>query len=188
MSDDRDGRWQMGDLPMTRLLRASVLLCLSLWFLAGVFAITRDAFWNAGIGDWMDPYFINYLLEHWDHSLRTLSPPASPPMYFPAVRTLGYSHGLVLFAPFYLLVRPFLHPFQAYSAALFLVAETGVVCLYLFLRKRFALSFLESLLLTLFFLTSLNVMNGFVGIWAQRASVFLIPPILLLLVTAHRQK
>ena len=108
-------------------------------------------------------------------------------MYFPAVRTLGYSHGPVLFAPFYLLVRPFLHPFQAYSAALFLVAETGVVCLYLFLRRSFALSFVESLLLTLFFLTSLNVTNGFIGIWSQRASVFLIPPILLLLVISKRR-
>jgi len=171
-----------------RLLRASVLLFLSLWFLAGVFAVTGDPFWNAGIGDWMDPYFINYLLEHWNHSLRTLSDPASPPMYFPAARTLGYSHGLVLFAPFYVLVRLFLHhPFQAYSAALFLVAETGVVCLYLFLRRWFALSFVESLLLTLFFLTSLNVTNGFIGIWSQRASVFLIPPILLLLVSAKRR-
>jgi hypothetical protein len=182
MSDER-----CADGMIARLLRALVLLCVSLWFLCGVFAVTGDPFWTAGIGDWMDPYFINYLLEHWHHSVRTLSDPASPPMYFPAARTLGYSHGLVLFAPFYLLVRPFLHPFQAYSATLLLVAETGVVCLYLFLRRSFALSFVEALLLTLFFLTSLNVTNGFVGVWSQRASVFLIPPILLLLVTAKRR-
>ena len=172
---------------VARFLRASALLVLSLWFLGRVFAVTGDPFWTAGIGDWMDPYFINYLLEHWHHSLRTLSDPSSPPMYFPAVRTLGYSHGLVLFAPFYLLVRPFLHAFQAYSAALFLIAETGAVCLYLLLRRWFALSFVESLMLTLFFLTSLNVMNGFVGVWSQRASVFLIPPILLLLASALRR-
>ena len=170
-----------------RLLRAAVLLTFSLWFLAGVFAVTDAPFWTAGIGDWMDPYFINYLLEAWNHSAWTMSDPSSPPMYFPATRTLGYSHGLVLFAPFYLLVRPFLHPFQACSAALFLAMEAGVVCLYLFLRRSFALSFVESLLLTLFFVTSLNVTNGFVGVWSQRASVFLIPPILLLLAAARRR-
>lgn len=169
-----------------RSLRASLVLVLTLWFLGGVFQVAGASFWHGGIGDWMDPYFVNYLLEHWHHSLWTLSDPSSPPMYFPASGTLGYSHGLVLFAPFYILVRPYLHPFQAYSATIFLVAETGAVCLYLLLRRLFALSFLEALLLTLFFLTSLNVTNGFVGVWSQRASVFLIPPILLLLVAARQ--
>ncbi|CAN5785071.1 hypothetical protein BH18ACI5_BH18ACI5_20400 [soil metagenome] len=170
-----------------RFLRASVLLVFSLGFLGTVFHVAGSSFWTGGIGDWMDPYFINYLLEHWHHSLWTLSDPFSPPIYFPAVRTLGYSHGLVLFAPFYMLVRPFLHPFQAYSAALFLIVETGVICLYLLLRRLFALSFLESLLLTLFFVTSLNVTNGLVGVWSQRAYVFLIPPILLTLVVARQR-
>jgi hypothetical protein len=168
-----------------RIVRAVLVISLSSWFVGTVFGIARAPFWTAGIGDWMDPYFINYLLEHWNHSVRTLSDPSSPPMYFPAPRTLGYSHGLVLFAPYYLLVRPFLHPFQAYSAALFLVVEVGILCLYALLRRSFSLTFVESLLLTLFFATSLNVMNGFIGVWSQRASVFLIPPSLLLLVAAR---
>lgn len=169
-----------------RVARAVTVLGVSLVFLGTLFQLSHDAFWRSGIGDWMDPYFINYLLEHWYHALGTLSSPASPPMYFPSPRTLGYSHGLVLFAPFYVIVRPFLHPFQAYSVALFLLIETGILSLYVLLRRAFALSFVESLLLTVFFFTSLNVVNGFMGVWSQRASVFLIPPILLMLFTALR--
>jgi hypothetical protein len=167
-------------------LRAMALLLISLPFVFSVFHVRDGVFWTNGLGDWLDPYFINYLLEHWHHSLLTLSSPASPPMYFPAPRTLGYSHGLVLYVPFYEVVRPFFHPFQAYSLALLLVLETGIACLYLFFRRVVALSFLESLLLTAFFFTSQNVVNGFVGVWSQRASVFLLPPILLLAFASKR--
>ena len=93
--------------------------------------------------------------------------------------TLGYSHALILYVPFYVAMRLFVHPFPAYSLALAAVMETGIVCLYLLLRRRFHLPFLESLLLTVFFFTSPNVVNGGVSVWSQRASVFLIPPILL---------
>src|SRR4051812_9407427 len=41
------------------------------------------------------------------------------------------------------------------------------------------LSFLESLLLTVYFFTSRNVINLTIGVWSQRASVFLMPAILL---------
>ena len=143
-------------------------------------------FRTRSLGDWIDPYFINYLQEHWRHSLLTLSSPASPSMFFPAPRTLGYSHGLVLYAPFYLAARLFFHPFQADSLALLLVIETGIICLYVFFRKILSLSFVESLLLTVFFVTSQNVVNGFIGVWSQRASVFLVPPVLLLAFTSAR--
>jgi hypothetical protein len=126
-----------------RLARAATLLLVSGLFLGRVFQIYTPSFWNHGLGDWLDPYFINYLLEHWAHSLSGWSP-ASPPMFYPASKTLGYSHGLVLFAPFYLLVRPFLHPFQAYGVALFLILETGTVCPYLLFRRALALSFGEA--------------------------------------------
>ena len=158
----------------------------SLAWLSHVFQLTRETFWSTGLGDWIDPYFINFLLEHWYSSVRHLTDPMSPPMFFPVRGTLGYSHGLVLFAPFYLLVRPFAHPFQAYSLALCLVMLTGIVSLYAILRKFLALSFLESSLLTAFFATSANVVSGILGVWSQRASVFLIPPILLLLLGAIR--
>jgi hypothetical protein len=166
--------------------RGLAVLLISLPFVFSVFHVRDAAFWTNGLGDWLDPYFINYLLEHWHHSLVTLSSPASPPMYFPVPRTLGYSHGLVLYAPFYEAVRPFLHPFQAYSVALLLVLETGIVCLYLFFRSVVALSFVESLLLTVLFFTSQNVINGFVGVWSQRGSVFLLPPILLMAFASAR--
>ena len=65
--------------------------------------------------------------------------------------------------------------------------ETGIICLYVLLR-RLKLSFVEALLLTVFFFSSPNVINGATGIWAQRLSVFLIPPILLLLKVAIERR
>lgn len=163
---------------VVKLSRAAILLVVSLSYLSYVFQIFHHIFWTFGLGDWIDPYFINYLLEHWYRSISTFSDPASPPMYYPVHKTLGYSHGLILYAPFYVAVRPFFHPFQAYSLTLFAVMETGILCLYLIFRKFFELSFIESLLLSVFFFTSPNVINKSVGVWSQRASVFLIPPIL----------
>ena len=61
-------------------------------------------------------------------------------MYFPVGHTLGYSHALILYVPFYVAMRLFVHPFPAYSLALAAVMETGIVCLYLLLRRRFHLS------------------------------------------------
>ena len=87
---------------------------------------------------------------------------------------------LILYAPFYLAVRPFLDPFQAHNATLFLVLLCGSLCLYAILRRFAGLRFAEALLLTVFFFSSRNVINGGTGVWSQRASVFLIPPILLL--------
>ena len=165
-----------------------MLLAVSLAYLSYVFDIFHQTFWTAGLGDWIDPYFINSLLEHWYHAVSTLSDPWSPPFFFPAQKVLGYSHGLILYAPFYIVARLFLHPFQAYSVSLFIMIETGIICLYVIFRRFFRLSFIESLLLTTFFFTSQNVINGSIGAWSQRASVFLVPPILLLaLVSFHHR-
>ena len=161
-----------------KLFRASVVLAATLGYLAIAFRLSGP-FWTSGLGDWYDPYFINYLLEHWYLCAIRLADPISPPMFYPAEGTLGYSHGLVLYAPFYAAVRWFLHPFQAYNTSLFLVMASGVVCLYVIFRKFLRLRFLESLALSLFFLASPNVMNGPIGVWAQRASVFLVPAIVL---------
>ncbi len=170
-----------------RALRASLLLAVSLSYLSYVFDIFHQPFWTAGLGDWIDPYFINYLLEHWYYALSTLSDPFSPPMFYPAQKTLGYSHALILYAPFYVPLRLFFHPFQAYSLTLFIVIETGIICLYVIFRRFLQLSFAESLLLTAFFFTSQNVTNGTIGVWSQRASVFLVPPIILMaLVSFYR--
>ncbi len=171
-----------------RGLRASIVLAVSLSFLSYLFGIFHGPFWTAGLGDWIDPYFINYLLEHWYHAASTFSDPASPPMFYPAQKTLGYSHGLFLYAPFYVPFRVFLHPFLAYSVSLFVVIETGILCLYAIFRRFLRLSFTESLLLTVFFFTSQNVTNGTIGVWSQRASVFLIPPIVLLSLISWRQR
>jgi hypothetical protein len=160
--------------------RGLVVLSVSVGYLIYLFRPFHSTFWDTGMGDWMDPYFINYLLEHWYQSLASFNDPASPPMYFPVAHTLGYSHALILYVPFYVAIRLFVHPFPAYSLALAAVMETGIVCLYLLVRRRFHLTFLESLLLTVFFFTSPNVVNGGVSVWSQRASVFLIPPILCL--------
>ena len=102
-------------------------------------------------------------------------------MFFPIHKTLGYSHGLILFAPFYEIGRLFFHPFVAHNLTALLVMECGIVCLYLLLRNFAALSFVEAFAVCAFFLTSQNVMNVGTSIWLQRASVFLIPPIVLLI-------
>jgi hypothetical protein len=166
--------------------RTAPILVLSLGYLSFVFHVLDGRLWNAGIGEWLDPYFINFLLEHWHVSVSGLTDPASPPMYFPVPGTLGYSHGLILYAPFYMAARKFLHPFQAYNVMLFLVLETGIMCLYFVFRTFLRLRVIESLLLTTFFFTSQNVINGGTATWSQRASVFLIPPMLLILLASRR--
>src|SRR4030095_11973151 len=78
------------------------------------------------------------------------------------------------------------HPFIAYNLCIFLVLLAGTWCLYAVLRRFARLAFFTSLLLTAFFATSKNVINGLTGIWTQRVSVFLIPPIVLVALTAAR--
>ena len=168
-------------------VRASVVLAVSLLYLAYVFQLSEPGFWNAGVSYWLDPYFINVLLEHWYDSLRRVADPSSPPMYFPVSKTLGYSHGLVLYVPFYVPLRLFLHPFQAHNWTVFIVLEVGILCLYALLRKL-GLSFTGSLALSALFFSSQNVINEQTSAWSQRASVFLIPPILLLLLTSARMQ
>ena len=97
---------------------------LSAYYLGSAFQLARRTFWTRGLGDWIDPYFINFLLEHWYRSLSTFTDPSSPPMFAPIRGTLGYSHGLVLYAPFYFVLRPFFHPFQSYGLMLFVVIWT----------------------------------------------------------------
>lgn len=168
-----------------RVLRGLIAVLLPATYFCYVFQAFRGGFLTAGLSTWLDPYYVHYLLEHWYYSVIDFRDPASPPMYFPARGTLGYSVGLILYAPFYLLVRPFLHPFPAHTLTLLLVMLTGSVCLYGTLRKFIGLGFLESLLLTAFFFSSGNVINELTNAWPQNASVFLVPPILLLtLVTA----
>lgn len=170
-----------------KLLRASFASVMPLVFLAHVFQIFEAPFWTSGLAHWLDPYFINALLEHWYISLRDGTDPSSPPMYFPVQKTLGYSHGLVLYVPFYVPLRLFLHPFLAYNWTLFLVLTTGVTCLYVLFRKH-GLTLVESLALAALFFTSRNVINPQLSEWTQRASVFLIPPILLLLLVSSRTR
>jgi hypothetical protein len=172
---------------VTSAVRTAPILALSLGYLSFVFQVRDPRFWTAGIGEWLDPYFINFLLEHWHSSVLTLSDPASPPMYFPVRGTLGYSHGLILYAPFYMAARAFLHPFQAYNVMLFMVLETGIICLYFLFRTFLRLGVIESFLLTTFFFTSQNIINTGTGTWSQRASVFLIPPMLLVLLASARR-
>jgi hypothetical protein len=168
-----------------RVLRALFLPSLLLLYLAHVFQIHDPRFHNSGLAYWLDPYFINVLLEHWSVSLLHAADPASPPMFYPVPKTLGYSHGLVLFVPFYAPLRLFLHPFQAYNWTMLLVVAVGIVCLY-YLFRKLGLSLVESVVIAALFFTSRNVMNEPASAWTQRLSVFLIPPILLLLLVSAR--
>ena len=172
---------------MRAALRAAIVIGLSAWYFAGVLHLADGAWKTSGVNGWIDPYFINVILEHWRTSLLHGTSPASPPV-FPATHTLGFSHGLVLYSPFYVLARTWLPPFQAHTIALWFVMTVGTVSLYLLLRRGPKLGSVEAILLTAFFATSLNVVNGEAGAWSQRLSVFTMPPILLLGVTAARMR
>src|SRR6476469_5636315 len=104
-----------GRTTMMRLARALVLLGVSIAYFGYVFQVQSPAFTTSGLSEWLDPYFLNMVAEHWYRSVLTFRDPSSPLMYFPKPGTIGYSCSLVLFAPFYVIVRPFLHPFTAYS-------------------------------------------------------------------------
>ena len=165
--------------------RLVLVLALPLAYFASAFRIADWKPPESGLGDWMDPYFINFLLEHWYYSISTFRNPLSPLMYFPVSGSLGYSHSLILYAPFYVVLRPFVDEFQAYTLALMLVLVTGAACLLVLLR-RLGLGLVEALGLGALFVTSSNVINGGTSIWSQTASVFLIPPILIILTTSFR--
>jgi hypothetical protein len=165
--------------------RLVLVVALPLAYFASTFRIADWKPPESGLGDWMDPYFINFLLEHWYYSISTFRDPLSPLMYFPVSGTLGYSHSLILYAPFYVVLRPFVDEFQAYTLALMLVLVTGAACL-LVLFRRLGLGLVEALALGALFVTSSNVINGGTGIWSQTASVFLIPPILTILAASVR--
>jgi hypothetical protein len=167
-------------------IRGSLVAGLAAGYVTLVFGMSAGSFWRNGLGDWGDPYFINALLEHWYRSATSLSSPVSPPMFHPVPGTLGYSHGLVLYAPFYVLIRPFTHPFLAWNLALAAVVWLGMVCTHLLIR-RLGVPFAAALALAAFFATSRNVINEATAVWSQRASVFLLPPILLLLLESARQ-
>ena len=165
--------------------RLVLVVALPLAYFAAAFRIADWKPPESGLGDWIDPYFINFLLEHWYYSISTGRDPLSPLMYFPVSGSLGYSHSLILYAPFYVVLRPFVDEFQAYTLALMLVLVTGAACLLVLLR-RVGLGLVEALALGALFVTSSNVINGGTSIWSQTASVFLIPPILIILTASIR--
>ena len=165
--------------------RLVLVVALPLAYFASAFRIANWKPPESGLGDWLDPYFINFLLEHWYYSISTFRNPLSPLMYYPVSGSLGYSHSLILYAPFYVVLRPFVDEFQAYTLALMLVLVTGAACLIVLLR-RVGLGLVEALALGALFVTSSNVINGGTSIWSQTASVFLIPPILIILAASVR--
>ena len=67
-------------IPMARRARALLLLAVSIGYFGYVFQVQSPAFMTSGLSEWLDPYFLNLVAEHWYHSLLTLSDPASPLM------------------------------------------------------------------------------------------------------------
>lgn len=165
--------------------RLVLVVALPLAYFASAFRIADWKPPESGLGDWIDPYFVNFILEHWYYSISTSRDPLSPLMYFPVSGSLGYSHSLILYAPFYVALRPFVDEFQAYTLALMLVLVTGAACLLVLLR-RVGLGLVEALALGALFVTSSNIISDETSIWSQTASVFLIPPILLILTASIR--
>ena len=182
------GGTQHGTTRAAIALGHLILLGILARYLADLFHIDGLQWPSAGIGPWGDPYFINYVLEHWLHAARTLSDPGSPPMFYPAAGTLGYSHSLILFAPLYIGARTFLDPFPAETLTLVAVFGVGIVCLYALLRRFIGAGYGPSVALSALVATSPNIVNTGTEIWAQRASCFLIPPILCLGAYALRMR
>src|SRR5687768_6805319 len=127
---------KLSNLPISkpRLARAAVVITLPILYLSYTFRLSQPDFWAAGLGDWWDPYFINFLMEHWYQSGFRLTDPTTPSMSLPVEGTLGPSNGLVLYVPFSAIARLFLHPFQPYNTALCAVKAAGPFCLYALLR------------------------------------------------------
>jgi len=72
---------------------------LAIVYFARVFQIPSGVPAQSGIGDWVDSYFINYLLEHWRYSLLHLTNPATPPMFYPEPGAIGVAACLVSLRP-----------------------------------------------------------------------------------------
>ena len=126
---------------------------MSLSYLSYVFDIFHDTFWRSGLGDWIDRISsttcsstgISSVLD-----VQRIRPP--PPMFSPASKTLGYSHGLILTRPstcpcVFLPSIPGVFPQPVPHD------RDGIICLSCDFRLFLDLSFVESLLLTVFFLT-----------------------------------
>jgi hypothetical protein len=150
-----------------------------------VFRFSTDLPFTRGLGDWIDPYYVNVVLENWYYSVVNLNGSTTPPMYFPDVAA-RYSHGFILYAPIYTAIRLFAHPFVANTLTVAVVMIGGSWCLYLLFR-RLGLAAIEAFVLSACFYTSPNVVNSGIVVWAQRASVFMIPAILLVLLAAIRR-
>lgn len=165
------------------------IVVLSGAYLDYVFRLHTGVWRRYGLGDWIDPYLINAILEQWRYSVRHFASPVSAPLFFPQRGTLGYSHSLVLYAPFYVIARVALDPLVAHTVTILAVIEFGILSLYAILRRFVLMGVVESVLLVAVFATSRNVVNGLTGVWTQRASVFLVPPILLIgLASARRRR
>ena len=141
----------------------AAILVLSVVYLDYVFQLRTGVWLRSGLGDWIDPYLINALLEEWRYSVLHLANPVSPPMFFPEPGTLGYSHSLVLYAPFYVIARIVLQPFVADTVTILTVIEIGILSLYAIFRRFLAMGVVESLLLVTLFATSQNVIHPITG-------------------------
>ena len=106
-------------------------------------------------------------------------------MFYPEPSTRGCSHGLGLYAPFYIAARLIFEPFAAETAALLAVMVLGAVSLYALLRRFIGATVVEAVVLTVLFSSSGNVINDMMSSWAQRGSV---PALLLNLKAKSRHR
>jgi hypothetical protein len=80
--------------------RAALVVSASAFYLVRVFRVQDRAFWTAGLGDWTDPYFINFVLEHWLNGYSAFPPPGwtltdpNTPGYAEAAASWSASHNL----------------------------------------------------------------------------------------------
>jgi hypothetical protein len=121
-----------------------LILALGLWHFYGW---AGSDFWDRMPGDRGDGRFIPFCLEHEYQSLRGNGSFASPPFFYPAKGTLGYSDVLLGFLPFYSSFRLIgFDPFGSMQGVLWIGTLLAFFLAFGFLRRGIGFGLIPSAL------------------------------------------
>jgi hypothetical protein len=159
------------------LLCFAISLCLFLW----LFDLGKLSQSGMLLGDDGDARFNGVILEHWFQVIRGDATWHSPSFYYPAKGVLGYSDGLILYAPIYATIRfAGADPYLALTQTVLLLPIIGYLALFAFFRKVLGLDAAGALLLSVAGILSNNLKLGFI-VFYQVFTIVFVPLALLLL-------
>jgi hypothetical protein len=157
------------------LLCFAVFLCLFLW----LFDFSKLSQGGMLLGDDGDARFNGVILEHWFQVIRGGATWDSPSFYYPAKGVLGYSDGLILYAPIYATLRfAGADSYLALTQTVLLLPIIGYLSLFAFFRKVLALDAAGALLLSVAGILNTNFYLGFV-VFYQVFTIVFVPAALL---------